>query len=208
MSTLTARQLPILFSPDLAQKVHLGIKTETRRLLDPQPSDLPPGVYCDPYNGNLEHFTFWTANDSMCNGVEGNVRGTCHWKPKYLPGDLLYVREAHAIVPERGFPYLKYRGKGEIPGVKWKPSIHLPKLCSRAWLEVLSVSVERVQEIDEICARAEGYRQHTQPCGQLVGQNPSAVQQFASSWDRRYPGSWDRNEWVFVFKFKKLGAPK
>ena len=84
----------------------------------------------------------------------------------------------------------------ESCGVKWKPSIYMPRTASRITLEVVAVRVERLQEISEADAIAEG-----------IGHSDvdAAVASYASLWDRiNGPGSWDANPWVWVVEFRKV----
>jgi hypothetical protein len=82
-------------------------------------------------------------------------------------------------------------------GVKWRPSIHMPKRAARLWLEITDVRVERVQDISEKDAVAEG-----------VGCfGCDTIQWFEDLWDsinakRGY--SWDSNPWVFVICFEVI----
>ena len=112
--------------------------------------------------------------------------------------------------PVRGQPYdpeVIYRADDEDPDIphdklwepfRWRPSIHMPRWASRLFLEVTDVRVERVQEVSEEGAIAEGM--------QMVG--PAALSDrtsFAHLWDtinakRGY--SWESNPWVWVIEFR------
>jgi hypothetical protein len=85
-------------------------------------------------------------------------------------------------------------GTGD-PGVKWRPSIFMPRWASRITLEITAVRVERLQNISDNDARAEGYdRSHAFPC-----------EWFAQLWERiNGPGSWKANPWVWVVEFRKV----
>ena len=88
----------------------------------------------------------------------------------------------------------------QFEGCRWKPSIHMPKWAARIWLEVTGVRVERVQDISEEDAIAEGIpRGAVQYCGH-------AIRLFRDLWDsinakRGYP--WEVNPWVWVVEFKR-----
>jgi len=155
--------------------------------------------------------------------------------PFGAPGDLLWVREAHAIVPrtayalsvgvrqtlhpDNDYDAAVYRAGWErcAPG-HWRPSIHMPRWASRLTLRVTAVRVERVQEITEADAVAEGIRT-------LPGQDPadpsawwesapgehqsrSACAAFRNFWDslnaKRGHG-WDANPYVWVVSFEREG---
>jgi hypothetical protein len=106
-----------------------GRKTETRRAMKPQPEDLPDGAYCDPYNHNYDHFTFWTSDNRMILGCGGNIPNTAHWRCPYgVPGDRLWVREgfrmAHinGVLKSGDFMTIQFReGFGVLPyDTEWR----------------------------------------------------------------------------------------
>lgn len=141
--------------------------------------------------------------------------------PYGQPGDRLWVREKFAthfiwddLPPSHidienhadGFFY----GDGTLPGGcedhqrgKWRPSIHMPRFASRITLEITGVRVERLQDISEADARAEG-------CwyGKGGGEPDPAVcpeNHFPTLWESiNGPGSWDANPWVWVIEFKRI----
>jgi len=101
-------------------------------------------------------------------------------------------------------------------GHNWRPSIHMPRWASRITLEIVSVRVERLQEISEEDAVAEGIAplplQTNEPgcwwsadatARGMHGRTPRAA--FKRLWDSIYgPGSWDANPWVWQIEFKVL----
>ena len=195
---------PIIFTGPRIPRLLDQSKTQTRRLLDPQPIDLPEGAYCDPYNGDFGKFTFWTADNRMCNGQIGNVKGTCHWRCPYgQPSDLLYVKEPWRIDSwneNDGTIRVHYLTDGNVSrwldvpdeemfqrwwiqssddcakaGVKpgdddrydWPPggaptrkrnARFLPRWASRITCELTNVRPQRVRDISEADAIAEGYK--------------------------------------------------
>lgn len=143
--------------------------------------------------------------------------------PYGKPGDRLWVRETWAIAdcgrrvslspdawPE-GFPVkrLQYISTDEAPSTsKGKPywwnsrvSIHMPRWASRITLEITNVRVERLQDISEEDALAEGMKLATQ----ADGMHPPAREQFARLWDningKKHPWA---NPWVWVVEFKRI----
>jgi hypothetical protein len=87
---------------------------------------------------------------------------------------------------------------------KWRPSIFMPRWASRLTLEVLDVSIQRLQDISEEDAIAEGFEQYENdiPGGMEFF---TATTAFEQAWKSKYGAeSWEANPWVWVVKFKKL----
>lgn len=177
--------LPILFNTEMVQAILAGRKTCTRRLIK------------DAVKENQE-----------INKNEGKI-----YKPPFQPGDILYVRETwcddrqftHASTVGRYFYKASENGK-----FKWKPSIHMPKEIARIWLKVTSVRVERLQEITEDEAKAEGANFKN---GKNVGfeekMNRTAIERFEEIWNSTIKKSeldkygWSANPWVWVIEFER-----
>ena len=109
-----------------------------------------------------------------------------------------------------------------MQGERWRPSIHMPRWASRITLEIVSVRVERVREITEEDARAEG----GSPCTWFIPrgkendtdchvdisglpgyphERPSYKNAFANLWESIHgPGSWEQNPWVWVIEFGRI----
>lgn len=94
----------------------------------------------------------------------------------------------------------------------WVPSIHMPRWASRITLRITSVRVERLHEITEVDASAEGVTVEPTPapyrdaCRELVLPVPRTARgAFASLWDRLHgPGSWEANPWLWVIGFERV----
>lgn len=195
---------PILFSGPMVRAILDGRKTQTRRVVKPQPLVGSEGDFWWPdapprrrhYAGD-EHLRRGLAQD-LC--------------PYGAPGDLLWVRETWARdVP--GCPGgLSYRadhidpaGDGPAHPMRWRPSIHMPRVASRITLRVEAIRVERLNDITEADARAEGIdpEVYEVPPGASFA---SYVAAFSTLWDaingKRAP--WASNPWVFVVSFRRL----
>lgn len=177
---------PILFSAPMIRALLDGRKTQARRVLNlPKKTHSGGPIYERKDMGGWEATTiggggcFTIGRDgSRCPapervGIWHQTTGTCMVAP-YQPGDRLWVREAHALVPASAYRCSEgveqaidpvyprqaaiYRAGWErsAPGVGWRPSIHMPRWASRLTLNVTDVRVQRVQEISEDDARAEG----------------------------------------------------
>jgi hypothetical protein len=101
-------------------------------------------------------------------------------------------------------------------GIKWKPSIHMPKDVCRIWLEVTNVRAERLHDITEEDARAEGIREFTKddklckyglPDWNWQDMFRTAKQSFMQLWCMINGfESWNENPWVWVIEFKVLST--
>lgn len=181
--------LPILFNTEAVQAILSDRKTCTRRVIK------------DTVKENQE-----------INKNEGKI-----YKPPFQPGDILYVRETwcddrqftHASTAGRYFYKASENGK-----FKWKPSIHMPKEIARIWLKVTSVRVERLQEITEDEAKAEGANFKN---GKNVGfeekMNRTAIERFEEIWNSTIKKSeldkygWPANPLVWVIEFERCEEP-
>lgn len=110
-------------------------------------------------------------------------------KPKYLPGDYMYCREAWGIIS--GGLYV-YKADGETIDhlgnlIKWKPSIHMPREAARLFFKVTNVEMMRLEEVSEAFAVEDGFL----PTG--VGHAKRAFYRF---WKQTY-GSDSRWMWVY-----------
>lgn len=198
---------PILFSAPMVRALLAGTKTQTRR-------PLRDGTWLDPKEGVI----------SMCsvgNGVTGFQSVAC---PYGVPGDQLWVREqfAGSIAYERhGYPLREWGNKiwycadGEPRSGQWtrpRPSIHMPRSLSRITLELTDVRVERLQDISEADALAEGVTPKWEPgcSGRLMEAIGGfsfrpAASAYADLWEQiNGPGSWDANPFVWALSFKRV----
>lgn len=152
---------PILFNTEMVQAILDGRKSCTRRLVKPQPDEkhaFPLGFVIDSTEKKKVGCFEFGINE-----YGGSMQCA---KPPYQPGDILYVRETWCGLPVneaghfRGHPIYYYRADGDLRPEGWRgawhPSIHMPKEAARIWLKVTDVRVERLQDITEDGAEAEG----------------------------------------------------
>lgn len=207
-----SRELPILFNTEMVRAILDGRKTCTRRIMKPQPT---------------AHY------------------GTQCAKPPYVPGDILYVRETWT--EECGKYYYRsdydsdYLDPCETlsggypascrnhPGcygctatsmrIHWHPSIHMPKEAARIWLRVVDVQLERLQDISNDEAIAEGTQGiecnhvNADSCGctdcMSTGWIEPPIVGFMQIWDGTIKKSeldlygWEANPWVWVIEFER-----
>jgi len=186
---------PILFSAPMVRALLDGTKTQTRRLVKPQPRRVDGGV------------PFGDA-PAWAHAEPGSAVMRCPYGKR---GERLWVRETWARDDEDGA--LMYRAdlgrdmnadaweQGRLEGVpryRWKPSIHMPRTASRMTLEVTGVRVERLHQISRGDAMAEGC-----PFANMQdGESP--VRWYEYLWRAiNGPDSWDANPWVWVVEFRK-----
>lgn len=161
------RERPILFSGEMVRALLDGLKTQTRRVAKFQP--IEPGFNLGFSGVSAGHF----CTDVPSSGhVLYSRRGDGVWEqrtkplhcPYGQPGDRLWVREtwgqsARDRVLYRASPddvAAIAREEEWVSQPRWRPSIHMPRWASRITLEITDVRVERVQEISEEDAKAEG----------------------------------------------------
>lgn len=195
---------PILFKGDMVRAILDGRKTQTRRVVK-LPSDAEHVEYSGVPNPGI---TYWTTDCS-------------HYDPCPFgkPGDRLWVRETfklllgenHKKCPERGGCHADNvvwaaDGVREHPkGGKalWRPSIHMPRWASRITLEITDVRVQRLQDISDEDAVAEGFEWTGQP-GQYGYASP--VMNFFDYWDclSSPDAKCTDNPWVWVINFAEV----
>jgi hypothetical protein len=218
------KERPIPFSAPMVRAILSGTKTQTRRALKVQPLG-------EPYAGqasltkSMSRPVFYAAWDQPA--ADGS---TCCICPYGVPGDRLWVREAwradgvfdvlppRDIPPGSGVEFEADRFGGVMDG-KLRPGMFMPRWASRIALEVTGVRVERLQDIGEADASAEGIvcrrvgtGDHRTGCRDAYGlacndsaHATSAVQAYADLWEQiNGPGSWDANPWVWCIEFRRV----
>jgi hypothetical protein len=197
---------PIIFSAPMVRAILAGAKTQTRRVLKPQPVATDDGSQ-------------WISTPVI----------------RWHQGDTLWVREAHYLTDNGDTEYAVYAADRDavkahladitaLPGAfppeiaarhrKLRPSIHMPRWASRITLLVETVRVERLQDISEDDALAEGAFK-----GKATGRVFNNVTEmrlggpewrnardwYADLWDTiNGAGSWDKNPWVSVTTFRRI----
>lgn len=229
---------PILFSAQMVRAILDGRKTQTRRLVTPQPIrridwsckgtdgiEFKWGIYAETLLDHPQHPDF----AKRC--------------PYGGPGDRMWVRETwrYADWTEDGQPWIRYAADdarrlcervssewaarvadiwaelssaenvsvdGRAADRKWRPSIFLPRWASRITLAVTAVRVERLQEISEADAIAEGVLRTGGRAQLQPNHFRPARELFSELWDSinedRAP--WASNPWVWVVEFKRVEA--
>lgn len=191
------KERPIIFSAPMVRAILDGQKTQTRRIIKPQPE--------------YRHGVLFTLGSST--GYSPDLMaGAC---PYGRTGDRLWVREAFAyVIYGDGMRFIEYRADRSLSdfdgydhpvGGRWRPSIHMPRWASRITLEITDVRVERLQDISGMDAKREGVSvpAHLPHDGVDLDY---ARREYRRLWQSiNGPGSWETNPWVWVIEFKKLG---
>lgn len=199
---------PILFNTKMVRAILDGRKRCTRRIVKPQLT---------------VHY------------------GAQYIKPPYQPGDILYARETWTEECGKYYYRADYDSdyldpcetlSGGYPAscrnhpgcdgcmatstrIHWHPSIHMPKEAARIWLKVTNVRVERLQDITEDGAKAEGANWKN---GRNVGweekMQRTAIERFAKIWDSTIKKSdldrygWNASPWVWAIEFERCEKPE
>lgn len=194
------KERSIIFNSEMVQAILDGRKTQTRRIINPQPECEEIPVLCDDgvWRGRYQYMR------EGCDGPEIDV-DVYEFKgyPYGQPGDRLWVRETYSIVKGHE-PYYKAENPNPptLDKIKWIASIHMPRWASRITLEITNVRVQRLQDIIEEDANLDGGFSDTyEPADYHV----SFIGQFKALWESIYgSGSWEKNPWVWVIEFNKI----
>ncbi|NMZ25064.1 hypothetical protein HBO02_21840 [Pseudomonas proteolytica] len=207
---------PILFSPPMVRAILESRKTVTRRALNAQAlKNIGYGVQLGechelPREGPLHP-----------NSI-GYYTGFC---PFGQPGDRLWVRETFIDLrgtgvehrPDPDGPLQRYAYAADCRpgshseetrkdfGLKYKPSIHMPRAACRILLEITEVRVERLQDISRADIRAEGLQCPPELASDDV--SPNYRDWYPAAWRELWDstgGNWDANPWVWVVEFRRV----
>ena len=190
------KEHPIIFSAKMVRAILDGRKTQTRRVWRKSKRHQNHDVYPVWLGGRFE-----LASDGFCIGETVKC-------PYGVPGDKLWIRETFqmwADVDGKIVPHYK-ADYTELPfKMSWRPSIHMPRWASRITLEVVSVRVERVQNISEQDAMAEGVTPKSYVANHL--EHIMYRSTFHLLWDsinakRGFP--WSSNPWVWAVEFRQV----
>lgn len=208
-----SRFVPMLFSTDMVKAILNGTKTETRRIIDVD---------------NSLDFMGFIIGDTKRNGQVGfgkDVKIIKNIKPKVNVGDILWVRETFfdatniqdATLFKENSNIIYKSDETFIGCHKWKPSLFMPKKYCRMFLKVVSVSVERLHDIDEQSAINEGVQKQFSTLfddyrfkdyANVKSDWRTAIGSFQSLWASiNGVDNWDLNPFVWVYKFQRTDEP-
>lgn len=214
---------PIIFNSTMVRALLDGRKTQTRRIAkitaimgNKAPVTAPEESLIELEMGEFRRGVFHYASTGALSGP---------YRLPYATGDRLYVREGWTARMTHGWTIsdarsrmyqeeILYRADGHESIDGWWPSIHMPREFSRLTLTVTDVRVQRLQDISEADAVAEGIERLPNSKGpnyftrEIVGKwsgsfnAPTAQEVFADLWESLHgPEAWDSNPWVAAYSF-------
>ena len=188
---------PMLFSTPMVKSILDGRKSQTRRIVKPQP------------------ITFEGLSGSGFIGKPIGENGFI--KPKYNIGNMLWVRETFAPVrswtdgkknPQPQYSYRADNIEYDEMGWKWKPSLFMPYDACRLFLRVTNVRVERLQDISEQDAINEGVANANSFMGIGVDESKTNSYAYKELWEKiNGKNSWLKNPFVWVIEFEQTAKP-
>lgn len=218
------KERPILFSTPMVQAILEGRKTQTRRIIKPQPIE--------------------KSCTELVAKMSGHENALLYDDCKYgIPGDHLWVRETHyryghwkkngmtktgkqkwSFIPDPHFSEVRYVDnppmkieKNTFRGIGWykRSSLFMPRTASRINLKITNIRVERLNDITEEDAQKEGIekitcKQHPENISYRdvncrVIAYDTAIDAFHQLWESiNGIGSWNQNPWVWVIEFKRI----
>jgi len=213
------KERPMLFSGPMVRAILDGRKTQTRRVIKPQP---------ELNRGGLLHADFGIKDRNgdlllLDANHDGKFAETCKCCPYGIPGERLWVRETFSTWhhgchwhectregrSEVSCSNCFYRATHHFPDddQKWVPSIFMPRWASRITLEITGVRVERLQDISPEDALAEGVAASDSDYEICKKDGRVPVIAFAKLWQSiNGPSSWCANPWVWVIEFNMAEA--
>jgi hypothetical protein len=203
------KERPILFNTDMVKAILDGRKTQTRRPVKNQPSN---GWGFEGTFGHIKsaHPKKGKFGAFIRRGVGTDFPETdIEVSPFGMPDEHLWVRETFAVglctestIAYRATHKPSDLEEGWFETIQWKPSIHMPRWVCRLVLEITNVRLERVQDITEDDAKAEGTITEEMAAKDGLAWRFGDRKQFQDMWAKVYPNSWESNEWVWVIEFK------
>lgn len=203
----------IIFNSEMVRAILDGRKTQTRRIIKAVPTTHDfHGWIMSSTCAKDEGKACWAIGDSPL--LKDPIRRNC---PFGKIGDRLWVRETWqcGLCTESTFAYRATHKPSDLEEgwseiIKWRPSSQMPRWASRILLEITGVRVERLQDINEEEAVAEGvaplhggYWKHYQP--DWTQHQLSARGSFVTLWNSiNGVDAWYKNPWVWVIEFKQI----
>lgn len=223
---------PIIFKGEMVRAILDGRKTQTRRVVKPQPvrAEGWPFLVFPKNEREADDRSGWVWPNAKAEILEQCRYGQA--------GDSLWVKEDFAAIGDEDKHVVHYLASHSGRGGGWKEAAEMPRWASRITLEITDVRVERLQEISEEDARAEGvftdemrpeerdFERNTHFCPKCAGTGlyddihpeslgvlpdqdceecRTAKKRFQHLWESiNGPESWEANPWVWVVTFRQI----
>ncbi|EKZ5943209.1 morphogenetic protein [Klebsiella pneumoniae] len=209
MTKITERGM--IFNAEMVRALLSGRKTQTRRIIKPQPESTLSGSLSGkwlsrPLNGLLLpkiediaiHCPFGVVGDRIW--VRETFQGPLFdydLMDSYCKDPTPFEKPEFCVYKADGVPAPEFYDADDELHCCWRPSIHMPRWASRILLEITGVRVERLRSMSQDDARAEGVIAASGPM--------EAGLAFRELWDSIYgEESWKANPWVWVIEFKRV----
>ncbi|MDB5541465.1 MAG: hypothetical protein JWQ89_3192 [Devosia sp.] len=194
------KERPILFSAPMVRALLAGTKTQTRRIVKGEalkwlaPDMFIPQYVADPANGMSPYGyagdRLWARETHAFSVVDPEGLG---WKEDPSNWDVIY--RADESQPAGGWRDVD----GKVIKAPWRPSIFMPRWASRITLDITNVSIERLNDISDTDAEAEGWPGYSDESAM------DSMAWYSELWDDiNGPGSWEANPWVWIVEFRRL----
>lgn len=186
------KETGLMFKAPLVRAILSGQKTQTRRAFS---GHMVKQMRAAAAIGEVSHFL---DEGSL---QPNDLAYVQQFSPVGQPGDRIYVRETFGYGGDAYTPDIYFRASQQDAPIQgcWHPAIHMRKADARIWLEITSVRVERLQDISEADAKAEGAPLKNSPAAHLT----SYRRGFQELWEST-GGDWEANPWVWVIDFKRI----
>lgn len=214
-----SKERPILFNSEMVRAILDGRKTQTRRVMRRQPDAVERFKHGEETTDTDAQYAVLRCYNTpkFFKGCNSGWFADAKYKTpfnEFNVGDHLWVRETFAVVPESAYRHSQivqtispddaekaaiYKQNFNLSssGLKWKPSIHMPRWAARILLEITKIRVERLNDISEADCLKEG-----------IGSpllRDCKKPKFMDLWKSVYgEAAWDENPWVWVVEFKVI----
>ena len=202
---------PILFNTEMVQAILAGRKTQTRRIIKLDTGQL----IADTVEQISSNYFFFKKDNEAVAGRNS----------KYQIDDILWVRETFVFIERKNKNFYRADNDSSMKLFSgWKPSLFMPKEAARIFLKVTNVRCERLQDISEEDAIAEGIikcfvgnptdfensKMRVYRSSKLEEGNVFAIDAFKELWQsinaKKHP--WKSNPWVWVYDFEVIDKPE
>lgn len=221
------KEHPILFSGEMVRAILDGRKTQTRRVIVPQLEYVSVKGTSEPY------CKMWLWAGKKSDKSYTTLYFLTQRCPYGQRGDRLWVRETFSLMCHQADPqcwcetdeqkkrnhYFEYKAdtgnpypgewdaddaRGYDDAPKWHPSIHMPRAASRIMLEIVGVRVQRLADISEDEAKAEGVNPSESEFGGFAEPHVICYMNLWNNINAKRGYGWDKNPWVWVIDFKRI----